>query len=121
MYEKAAGAFNQIGHKIHEGRAHSNLGSVHAKLGNSRRALEEFEEAIALSPKDGVAHFNIGMMYFMSNNRGDSEYELALDAFACAILADPDIYSQKVGAQIHRFSYTVQEDLREISNRVLNQ
>jgi tetratricopeptide (TPR) repeat protein len=120
-YEKATEAFNQIRQKVHQGRAHSNLGSVHEKLGNSRRAMEEFEKAVALNPKDSIAHFNIGMMYFMSNNRGDSEYELALDAFACAILADPDMYSPKVGAQIHRFSYTVQEDLREISKRVINQ
>jgi hypothetical protein len=47
-------------------------------LGNYALAMAEFERAIKLNPKDGIAYFNIGMMYYRVSNPGEKEHELAL-------------------------------------------
>ena len=58
-YEKAVKAFGDIGHEKRQGRTYANLGSVRVKLGNHLPAMEAFERAIALNPKDGIAHVSI--------------------------------------------------------------
>jgi tetratricopeptide (TPR) repeat protein len=119
-YEKAADAFQQLGFGKREGRAHCNLGTVQLQLGNRQRGMEEFEKAVALNPSDGIAHFNIGMLYYMSRDPEDPEYARALDAFAAAIAADPETYGPLVASRLRAYAYTWQEDLREVMQRVSN-
>jgi len=119
-YEKAAEVFGQLGYKKRQGRAYCNLGTVQLKMGNHIPAMTGFEKAIALNPRDGIAHFNIGMLYYTSHDPEDSEYERALDAFANAIVADPTTYGSIVASRMRSHAYTWQEDLREVMQRVSN-
>jgi tetratricopeptide (TPR) repeat protein len=117
-YEKAIKAFDHLGYKKRQGRAHCNLGNVQAQLGNSSLAMEEFEKAIALNPKDGTAQINIGMLYYGISDPGDPRHEQALDAFADAIVADPETYGPRVISRMRSIGYTWKEDLEKITQRV---
>jgi hypothetical protein len=48
----------------------------------------------------------------------DPRYELALDAFADAILADPLLYGPQVIASLRSLGYSWQADLEKITQRV---
>lgn len=117
-YEKAINAFGQLGYEKRQGRAHCNLGHVQMQLGNSALAMEEFEKAIALNPKDGTAHLNIGMVYYGISDPGDSRHERALDAFADAVVADPERYGPVVISRLRSIGYSWKEDLEEVTKRV---
>jgi tetratricopeptide (TPR) repeat protein len=80
-YAKAIDAFQKIGYPKREGRAHCNLGRVKMKH-EDPSGMEEFEKAIALNPMDGIAHIDIGTVYFFAD-----QHERALDAFAEAVWA----------------------------------
>jgi hypothetical protein len=116
-YEKAAKVFNQIGYKNRESRVHCNLGNVKMQMRDSS-GMEEFEKAIALNPKNGTAHLNIARTYYIISSPGDYRYELALNAFADAIIADPFTYGPKVISSLREIGYTWKEDLEEITKRV---
>jgi len=73
--------------------------------------MEEFERAIALNPRNGSAHLNIAKTYYLISEPGDYRYELALDAFAAAIVADPLTYGPMVIASLREIGYTWKEDL----------
>ena len=75
--------------------------------------MEEFEKAIALNPMDGIAHIDIGTAYYMID-----EHERALDAFAEAVWADPERYGPVVAARLHLFTYTWEEDMEKIGQRL---
>lgn len=75
--------------------------------------MEEFEKAIALNPMDGIAHIDIGTVYFLAD-----EHERALDAFAEAVFADPGRYGPVVISRLQRFGYTWKEDVEKIGQRV---
>ena len=81
-------------------------------------AMKEFEKAIALNPRNGTAHLNIARTYYSICEPGDYRYELALDAFANAIVADPSTYGPKVIASLREIGYTWEEDLEKITQRV---
>jgi hypothetical protein len=66
----------------------------------------------------GTAHLNIARTYYLVGERGDYRYELALDAFADAIVADPLTYGPRVISSLREFGYTWKEDLDEITQRV---
>lgn len=115
-YAKAIAAFQKIGFTMRESRAHCNLGSVKMKLAEvsaaDTSAMSEFERAVALNPKNGIAYINIGMIYYLAD-----EHERAIEAFAGAVLADPDRYLPLITARLRAIGYTWKEDLQEISQR----
>lgn len=117
-YEKAADAFAEIGHEKRQGRACCNLGTVLLNLGQGNSAMATFEKAVTLNSKDGIAHFNIGMLYYMSRDPEDPEYDKALEAFANAIAADPEAYGPVIAGRMRSHAYTWEEDLREVMRRV---
>jgi len=119
-YEKAVSVFEQLGYKKRQGRVHCNLGTVHLKSGNYNLGMEEFEKAIALNPSDGIAHFNIGMMYYRISNPGEEKHEQALNSFANAIAADPEAYGPVIASRMRSHAYTWKEDLKEVLRRVAN-
>jgi tetratricopeptide (TPR) repeat protein len=116
-YEKAILAFGQLGYPKREARAHCNLGNVKMRM-RDPSAMEEFEKAIALNPRNGTAYINIGTMYYGISERGDPRFERALDAFANAIVADPLLYGPIVIARLREIGYTWKEDLEDITKRV---
>jgi tetratricopeptide (TPR) repeat protein len=111
-YAQAIDAFHKIGYLKREGRAHCNLGRVKMKH-EDPTGMEEFEKAIALNPMDGIAHIGIGTAYYMIDDR-----ERALDAFAKAVWADPERYGPVVAARLHLFTYTWEEDMEKIGQRL---
>ena len=111
-YAQAVESFHKIGYLKREGRAHCNLGRVKMKHGDPS-GMEEFEKAIALNPMDGIAHIDIGTVYFFAD-----EHERALDAFAEAVLADPGRYGPVVISRLQRFGYTWKEDVEKIGQRM---
>lgn len=116
-YARAADAFRHIGHEKRQGRAHCNLGTVYLRMQDYQRGMEEFEMAIALNPGDGIAHFNIGMMYYRISNPGEEEHERALDSFARAMAADPEVYGPMVASRMRAHAYTWQQDLEKVLHR----
>ena len=83
--------------------------------------MPAFEKAIALNPRDGIAHLNIALVYYYSgNDPGSPEHESALDSFADAILADPERYGPQVAFHMRSYSYTWEEGLRKVLQRVSN-
>ena len=116
-YEKAVGSFHKNGYQKRESRARCNLGNVKMQSGDPT-GIEEFEKAIALNPKNGTAHMNIGFTYYMISEPGDERYEMALDALAHAILADPEIYGPMVQARLRSVGYTWKEDIQRIAERI---
>jgi tetratricopeptide (TPR) repeat protein len=111
-YAQAIDAFHKIGYPKREGRAHCNLGRVKMKR-EDPSGMEEFEKAIALNPMDGIAHIDIGTVYFFAN-----EHERALDAFTEAVLADPGRYGPVVISRLQRFGHTWKEDVEKIGQRL---
>ncbi len=111
-YAQAVKSFHKIGYTKREGRAHCNLGRVKIKH-EDPSSMEEFEKAIALNPMDGIAHIDIGTVYFLAD-----EHERALDAFAEAVFADPGRYGPVVISRLQRFGYTWKEDVEKIGQRV---
>ena len=111
-YAQAINAFHKIGHPKREGRAHCNLGRVKMEH-KDPSGMEEFKKAIALNPMDGIAHIDIGTVYYLADQR-----ERALDAFADAVAADPARYGPVVTAHLQRFGYTWKEDVEKIGQRI---
>jgi tetratricopeptide (TPR) repeat protein len=111
-YERAIEAFHKIGYPKREGRAHCNLGRVKMKH-EDPSCMEEFEKAIALNPMDGIAHIDIGTAYYMIDER-----ERTLEAFAEAVWADPERYGPMVAARLHLFTYSWEEDMQQIGQRL---
>jgi tetratricopeptide (TPR) repeat protein len=111
-YAQAIESFHKIGYPKREGRAHCNLGRVKMKHGDPS-GMEEFEKAIALNPMDGIAHIDIGTVYFIAD-----EHERALDAFAAAVFADPGRYGPVVISRLQYFGYTWKEDVEKIGQRM---
>jgi tetratricopeptide (TPR) repeat protein len=111
-YAKAIDAFHKIGYPKREGRAHCNLGRVKMKH-KDPSGMEEFEKAVALNPMDGIAHIDMGTVYFFAD-----EHERALDAFAEAVWADPNRYGPVVISRLQRFGYTWKEDVEKIGQRL---
>jgi tetratricopeptide (TPR) repeat protein len=118
-YEKAVISFNQLEYPKREARAHCNLGNVKMQM-HDPTAMDEFEKAIALNPRNGTAHINIGTIYYGISERGDPRFDRALDAFADAIVSDPKLYGPEVVARLRSIGYTWKEDLEDISQRVAN-
>lgn len=116
-YEKAAQIYAQCGYPMRESRVHCNLGNVKMRL-HDDTAMDEFEKAISLNPRNGTAHLNIARIYYGISGPGDGRYERALDAFAGAIIADPFTYGPKVIASLREIGYTWQEDLEKITQKV---
>jgi tetratricopeptide (TPR) repeat protein len=111
-YEKAIEAFHKIGYQKREARAHCNLGTAKMQL-EDPSGMEEYEKAVTLNPMDGIAHINIGMAYYITD-----DYERALDAFADAVWADPSPYVPLVIRRLQSFGYTWKEDLEKIGQRI---
>ena len=111
-YARAIDAFHRIGYTKREGRAHCNLGRLKIKH-KDPSGIGEFKKAIALNPLDGIAHIDIGIAYYLTDQR-----ELGLDAFAEAVSADPARYGPVVIARLQRFGYTWKEDIQEIGQRI---
>ena len=116
-YEKAADAFHQFDYRKRESRVRCNLGHVKMTMHDGRAGMAEFEKAIALNPKNGIAYINIGSTYYLISESGEN-YERALDAFANAIVADPIRYGPVVISRLRSIGYTWKEDLEKITERV---
>jgi tetratricopeptide (TPR) repeat protein len=116
-YEKAASAYHDIGYLMRESRVHCNLGNIKMRL-HDPTAMDEIEKAIELNPRNGIAHLNIARLYYRISDPGDERYEMALDAFADAIIADPLTYGPRVISSLREIGYTWKEDLEEITKRV---
>jgi tetratricopeptide (TPR) repeat protein len=118
-YEKAVNAFDRIGYRKRASRACNNLGSVKMQL-HDPTAMEEFERAIALDPKNGMAYISVGVTYYRISQRGDPRFEQALDAFADAIAVDPATYGPLVISRLRSIGYTWKEDWEDIARRVVS-
>ncbi len=116
-YEKAINAFDQLGYQNRQSRAHCNLGHVKMRM-NDPSGLKDYEKAIALNPRNGIAHLSIARMYYATSYDGDDRFERALDAFADAITADPLTYGPMVASSLREIGYTWKEDLEKITQRV---
>ena len=116
-YEKAVDSFNQLGYKHRQARAHCNLGNVKMQLMDSS-AMDEFEKAVFLNPRNGTVHINIGITYYRISERGDPRFDRAMEAFADAIIADPILYGPIVISRLREIGYTWKEDLEDITKRV---
>lgn len=115
-YEKAASAFHEIGYRHRESRAHCNLGNVKMQM-RDPSAMEEWERAVALNPRNGTAHLNIARTYYRISEPGEYRYERALDAFADADVADPLKYGPQVISSLREIKCTWKEDWEEIIRR----
>jgi tetratricopeptide (TPR) repeat protein len=111
-YALAVESFHRVGYLKREGRARCNLGRVKIKHGDPS-GIKEFEKAIALNPMDGIAHIDIGTVYFFAD-----EHERVLDAFAEAVFADPGRYGPVVISRLQQFGYTWKEDMEKIGQRI---
>lgn len=111
-YTHAIDAFHKIGYPKREGRAHCNLGRVKIKH-EDPSGMDEFEKAIALNPMDGIAHIDIGIAYYMIDDR-----ERALDEFAEAVWADPNRYGPVIISRLQQYGYTWKEDVEKIGQRI---
>jgi tetratricopeptide (TPR) repeat protein len=116
-YEKAAAAFHQIGYLKRESRARCNLGNVKMQSMDPT-AMDEFEKAVALNPRNGTAYINIGNTYYRISERGDPRFDQALDAYANAIIADPIRFGPMVISRLREYGYTWKEDIEDITRRV---
>jgi tetratricopeptide (TPR) repeat protein len=116
-YEQAAQAFHQLGYAHRESRARCNLGHVKEMM-RDPTMMDEWESAVHLNPNNGTAWINIGTTYYMIGEQGSANYDKAMDAYAGAVLADPQRYGPIVIARLRRIGYTWQEDLDEITRRV---
>lgn len=116
-YEKAADALLKIGYKNRASRAHCNLGNVKMHLGDPS-GKDEFEQAIALNPKNGIAYINIAWPYYINSEPGDELHEWALDKLAEAVLADPDTYGPIVLARLRSISYIWKQEMEKICELV---
>lgn len=111
-YMKAIDTFHKVGYQKREARAHCNLGRIKIQLGDPS-GMEEFEKAITLNPNDGIAHIDIGMAYYITD-----DYERALDAFANAVFSDPSRYGPVVISRLQSFGYSWKEDVEKIGQRI---
>jgi tetratricopeptide (TPR) repeat protein len=116
-YDKASSAYHKLGYARRESRCHCNLGSAKMRMGDPT-GMAEFETAVKLDPRNGTAHINIGRAYYRAGHPGDAQHERALEAFADAIVADPQTYWPIVIASLRQIGYTWSEDLEEITRRV---
>jgi tetratricopeptide (TPR) repeat protein len=116
-YEKAVNAFAQLGYRNRESRARCNLGNVKMQM-HDPSGMEEFEKAVAINPRNGIAHLNIARLYYSISGEGDDRYERALNAFADAIMADPLTYGPLVVSSLKQLGYTWKEDLKKITQKV---
>jgi tetratricopeptide (TPR) repeat protein len=116
-YEKAVHAFAQQGYRNRESRARCNLGNVKMRT-HDPSGVEEFEKAVSINPRNGIAHLNIARLYYSISGEGDDRYERALDAFADAIMADPLTYGPLVVSSLKQLGYTWKEDLKKITQKV---
>lgn len=116
-YDKAVRAFTQIEYTKRASRACNNLGSVKMQM-RDPSAMDQFVKAIALNPANGMAHISIGLAYYRASQRGGPRFEQALDAFAEAIAIDSLAYTPVVRSHLRSTSYTWEEDLEDVLQRV---
>ena len=116
-YERAATAYGSIGYKKRESRARCNLGSVKMQMRDGS-GMEEFERATVLDPQNGTAYLNIARTYYSFSYPDDPGYELALDAFANAVRADPATYTPVVISSLRELGYNWKQEWEEIARRV---
>lgn len=58
-------------------------------------AIEAYQQALALEPKNGDAHFRLGVCFrrrFESDHRGAGDFQRAIDAWGRALAIDPNHY-----------------------------
>jgi tetratricopeptide (TPR) repeat protein len=115
-YELAVAEFEEMGARVRESRARCSLGSIKLKL-RDESGPQEFERAAALHPGNGAAHLNIGRLYYAAGQPGDAGYERALDEFACAMAADPQVYGPMVLASLRRAGDRWEQDLDKVRRR----
>jgi tetratricopeptide (TPR) repeat protein/predicted membrane-bound spermidine synthase len=65
--------------------AYNSSGTAYAKLGQSQRAIEDFNQAIRLQPDDAMAYNNRGAVYCSIG-----QYQLAIEDYNQAIRLQPD-------------------------------
>jgi len=116
-YEKAILEFKQLGYRNRESRVHCNLGKLKMMM-HDPSAMEEYEKATALNPKDGIAHLNIARIYYSISSEGSEQFDRALEAFADAMMADPITYGPMVVSSLRAIGYTWKEDLEKITKKV---
>jgi tetratricopeptide (TPR) repeat protein len=116
-YEDALNSFVQIGYKKRGSRACNNLGSVKMQMRDDS-AMDSFDKAIELDPNNGMAHISIGITYYRISQRGDPIFEIAMDSFANAIVADSLAYTPLVTSRLRSIGYTWKEDLEDVLQRV---
>ena len=116
-YQKAIEQFEKQGYWKREGRIHCNVGKIYLQKNNYERAISEFEEAVRLNESDGMAYFNMGMIYYRICDQGDEKYDKAIDAFAHAIRADPKVYASIVLSRMKFLSYSWKEDFNMVMQK----
>jgi len=55
-----------------------DLGAAYGKTGKYEDAIESYKQAIRNNPDDAMAHFGLGLAYFLLNDRGSAldQYEI---------------------------------------------
>jgi len=58
-----------------------NYGVAYADLGMHKEAIEAYKEAIRINPDDARAHYNLGVLYILLNDRSSAleEYNILKD------------------------------------------
>ena len=67
--------------------AHILLGDAYLKQNNANggKAVSTYEKAATLTPKEGMPHYKVGIVYLRSTN-----YDVALTSFLKAVEVDPN-------------------------------
>ena len=71
---------------------HNDLGLVHLALGETLRARESFEAALARAPRLAPAHFNLARLMMSAQRLDDAERH-----FRAALDANPDLLDARAG------------------------
>lgn len=82
-------------HNVEAANIHNNLGVSYIKKGEVNKAMEHFQQAVAVNPQFAQAHNNLGLS-LSSSGRQDQ----AIDAFKRAISLKPDFVDAYVNLGI---------------------
>lgn len=101
-----------------EGQIHSNLGFIALNRQDFAKAVEEYEMALKSTPKDGVAHFRLGLAYQYQAN---ALSKTVLDAYkaendAKSARADKPLIDELVAKR-----EAVEKDLRDKRDQAINE
>jgi tetratricopeptide (TPR) repeat protein len=78
--------------------AHNNLGYAYGSLGNHKKAIESYKQAIRINPDYTKVHYNIGLAYIILNDKG---YLSNISSFIIRKYCSISYYSINLIRRIH--------------------